>query len=115
MMRTVSFSYATQRPPKNYKCADCGVSGCKLWREYQTCSPQLLCCDCAGKNQKRDVRQIDDKGQVPDPDINGRKSVSIGWYVPAVPDEEGLGYWGYTSVPDVGVKWWEALPTRAVA
>lgn len=31
--------------------------------------------------------------------------------VPAVPDENG-DFWGYTAVPDEGVKWWRNLPTR---
>ena len=40
------------------------------------------------------------------------RTCQIGWYVPAIPDEEGLGYWGYTSVPQEGIDWWQALPTR---
>lgn len=28
----------------------------------------------------------------------------------AVPTEEGDTFWGYTSVPDDGVKWWDNLP-----
>lgn len=31
--------------------------------------------------------------------------------VPAIPNEDG-NFWGYTSVPEEGVKWWEELPTR---
>ena len=29
--------------------------------------------------------------------------------IPAVPDEDGE-FWGYTSVPEDGYKWWEELP-----
>lgn len=39
-------------------------------------------------------------------------SDSIGWLVPAVPTEEDDTYWGYTSVPQPGVEWWQRLPLR---
>jgi hypothetical protein len=39
------------------------------------------------------------------------RSDQIGWYVPAIPDMEGVGYWGYTSVPQAGIDWWRKLPT----
>jgi len=31
--------------------------------------------------------------------------------IPAVPDKKGE-YWGYTSVPEEGCKWWDKLPTH---
>lgn len=40
------------------------------------------------------------------------KSDQIGWDVPAIPDEENVSYWGYSSVPQEGVEWWKALPSR---
>ena len=39
------------------------------------------------------------------------KTDQIGWLIPAVPVEEGGTYWGYTSVPEPGVKWWRSVPT----
>tara|TARA_R100001463_G_scaffold52426_1_gene103214 strand:+ start:50 stop:304 length:255 start_codon:yes stop_codon:yes gene_type:complete len=33
--------------------------------------------------------------------------------VPAVPDEEDISYWGYTSVPTLGCWWWWQLPPFA--
>ena len=54
----------------------------------------LRCTKCALKNQKQEV--------VEDPHC-------IGWLVAAVPTEDGSTYWGYTSVPKDGVKWWENL------
>jgi len=80
------------------KCEDCGATGCKLWREYQTCSPSLLCANCV---EERTGRKLDPE-----------HLCSIEWWVAAIPDEEGNGYWGYTSVPEVGVRWWNQLPTR---
>lgn len=101
--------YSSGKTPKKYKCAKCKVTGVKLWREYQTFSPQLLCADCAVKDQKKNY-VVNADGKVEDE--HGDRSDQIGWYVPAVPDEEGAGYWGYTSVPQEGVNWWKQLPTR---
>lgn len=100
--------YSAPGVPRAYKCGKCGATGCKLWREYQTVAPKLLCAPCAAANQNRDISGIDGRGAMPD---GSRRDRSIGWYVPAIPDEEGVGYWGYTSVPQIGIEWWERLPT----
>ena len=77
-------------------------------RESNTFSPTLLCVACACKSEKK----------TDDVDAGGYRSSEygrtdqIGFYVPAVPDEEGTGYWGYTTVPEAGVNWWRGLPTR---
>lgn len=92
------------------KCAKCGATGCKLWREYQTFDPRLLCVDCAGLDQDKDVSQMDEFGTRPCTYNPERRTDQIGWYVPAV-ETEG-GYWGYTSVPDDALARWRALPTR---
>jgi hypothetical protein len=108
----MAFSYASPTVPDDYKCGTCGVQGCKLWREYQSFPPILLeCCDCAAKSQKKDISSIDDQGMWDCPGGVG-KTDSIGWRVPAVPTLDNNGYWGYTSVPNEGVRWWSALPTR---
>jgi hypothetical protein len=39
-------------------------------------------------------------------------SDQIGGCVPAVPCEDALTFWGYTSVPSEGVAWWKRLPLR---
>ena len=110
-METKTFSYSSPTLPEDYACGTCGVTGCKLWREYQSFGPIVLeCCDCAGKSQEKDVSQIDGQGNLPSK--HGGTTDSIGWRVPAIPDEQGVGYWGYTSVPKAGVDWWKALPTR---
>ena len=102
--------YATTTTPKDYKCKHCGAKGCKLWREYQTMMPQLLCADCAVKNQKKNY-VVEEDGTHKSEHHSGT-SDQIGWYVPAVPTDDGYGYWGYTSVPDAGVQWWNRLPLR---
>jgi len=106
-MKNVSYKAA---PPAAYKCQSCGAHGVKLWREYQT-SPnhtKLLCGACALEDQKKSG-PIDDTGLRLCED--GWSTDQIGWLVPAVPDEEGHGFWGYTSVPQAGVEWWRGLPT----
>lgn len=114
MARSIrAFSYAQATAPDGYACTTCGARGCKLWREYSTFANAtgLDCCDCAGKSQEKDVSRINADGRRPLED--GSLIDQIGWRVPAVPTEDGLTFWGYSSVPDAGVKWWKALPTRA--
>jgi hypothetical protein len=105
-------------PPPEYRCDDCGASNVKLWREYQTFLSQqrLRCCDCAAKDQGRDVSDIDSNGRRTTPEYEwgkDQRSDQIGWLIPAVPSESGDTFWGYTSVPGPGVEWWRRIPTRA--
>lgn len=100
--------YSTTITPDEYVCGNCGATECKLWREYQTFHPALRCAICAAKAQEKNIDDIDAEGKY---STELGKIDQIGWYVPAVPDEEDLGYWGYTSVPQAGVNWWRRLPT----
>ncbi len=115
-MATDAFKYAGRFTPGGYACGQCSRHGCKLWRRYQTVleHQSLFCAECAGKNQDHDVSSLDDNGTTPAEHRAGFSSRhdSIGWLVPAVPTEDGETYWGYTSVPDAGVAWWRALPSR---
>jgi hypothetical protein len=53
---------------------------------------------------------VDENGKVFWREGHGRTD-QIGWLVPAVPaPPPGDGFWGYTSVPDEGCRWWRALP-----
>lgn len=92
-----------------YKCANCGRTGCKLWRDYGSVSP-LLCCDCAGAEQSKDVSDIDASGRRTCRD--GIRTDQIGWYLPAVPTEQPGSFWAYSSVPEERADWWRSLPTR---
>jgi hypothetical protein len=100
--------------PESYRCSECGAYGIKLWREYSTFVPELKCASCAAKDQEIDISQMDCEGIFPRTDALGctRLTDQIGWYVPAVPDKEGEGYWGYTSVPQEALEWWNKLPNR---
>lgn len=104
--------YQDGTAPVGYHCTGCGVEGVKLWRQYQTCADavELLCCDCAAKDQDRDISDIDVDGR--HTDELGHKSSQIGGLVPAIPTEDESTYWGYTSVPQLGVLWWHGLPLR---
>lgn len=82
--------------PSFYKCSGCGASGVKLWRQAQTFLPEiaLLCRGCGQKKTEDQVRGSD----------------QIGWLLPAVPTPCGSTFWGYTSVPQDGCRWWNLLP-----
>lgn len=107
-------NYATAAVPPGYVCSRCSAASSKLWRQYQTFLNhiELLCVDCAGADQHKDVSEMDADGRYVSE--HGWRIDQIGWLVPAIPTEEGDTYWGYTSVPEAGVRWWRALPTRFV-
>lgn len=95
------FRYSDAGTPEGYVCGECGATGVRLYREYQTFLDHqtLRCRSCACKSQGEEP---------PDP-----REHQIGWLVGAVPTEDGRTYWGYTSVPPEGVAWWDALPKGA--
>lgn len=97
--------------PATYHCAGCGAHDCKLWRQYNVFAShiRLLCLDCAGRDQKLDLI-YDDDGRVLTTD--GSRTDQIGSLIPAVPTEDGRTFWGYTSVPGAGVRWWQRLSTK---
>lgn len=101
---------------KNYLCSNCKVDGVKLWREWNTFADEtlLLCADCAVKHEKIEGRTVGDDGRIPDKHAGhlGQKTDQIGLLIPAVPYGDSDTFWGYSSVPDEGVAWWKALPTR---
>jgi hypothetical protein len=101
-----SFKYGMFLVPAGYHCVRCGLHGVKLWRQYQTFvdEVELLCADCAMTNQK-EAGRVDEDGKH---ETEFGRCDQIGWLVPAVPTEEG----GYTSVPEAGCAWWDAMPTR---
>lgn len=98
----MAFSYGDQRTPEGYRCGDCDADGVRLYRRYQTMlgGKELRCRACALKEQRRDNPEHESEH-------------TIGWLVAAVPTEDGSTYWGYTSVPDAGVDWWNRLPKTA--
>jgi len=68
-----------------------------------------MCAECAAKNQKIDISTMDENGMRL---VEFGRTDQIGWYIAAIPDEEGVGYWGYTSVPEEGIIWWKSLANK---
>ena len=104
--------YSSNEVPPDYKCDNCGALGCKLWRESQTFADitKLLCVDCAGEDQNKNVSTVKSDGKYTT--RHGDRTDQIGFYVPAIPVEGMNSYWGYTSIPKAGCKWWDSLPLR---
>ena len=107
--------YSKRETPPSYKCGKCGVSGCKLWRLYNTFLDyqKLLCAECAANDQKKDISDIDELGMYTS-DLSDMRIDQIGYYIPAVPTEKNNNYWGYTSIPEAGCEWWYNLPTLPI-
>ncbi len=113
MRRNVSnVNYDSLVCPPDYKCDKCGAHGVRLYRDYQTFADhtRLLCTKCTIRSQK--FNAIDDNRYGLYGDLNDPKNIlyQIKWMVAAVPVEGDDTYWGYTSVPQRGVIWWERLP-----
>jgi hypothetical protein len=107
-VKDVDYSKA---PPAAYACSVCGAKGIKLWREYQVPVPSIFCALCAAYRQGVSIIGLDDAGyHYTD---SGERVDMIGRLVPAIPDEEDIGYWGYSSneIPAVAVDWWRRLPS----
>ena len=102
--------YAKLTAPKNYKCDKCGATNCKLWRDYQIAFTDLLCCDCAARSEGEDIGTIQDDGSH---QADGRKTDQIGWCVPCIPTESGLGFHVYGAIPPAAYNWWRRLPVRS--
>lgn len=93
------FIYASGQTPPGYECQTCQCTGVRLYRRYQTFleRQELFCRKHA----------LDDQNKT-EPDQPSEHS--IGWLVAAIPTEDGSTHWGWSSVPDDGLKWWNQLP-----
>lgn len=107
----IVFSYTSDTTPDDYKCSKCQARGCKMWRSYASFHVELYCVDCAAKKEEKDISSLRDDGTIKTQ--HGDRIDQIGWLVPAVPTENNLSYWGYTSVPAEACEWWQNLPNRA--
>ncbi len=107
--------YLNPVPPPGYRCSSCQITGVKLWRNYgeSTMEAKLLCATCAASNQSKSITDIDAEGKHTIVGV-GCRTEHIGWYVPAIPLEDGHGFWGFISIPEIANKWWIALPTLGV-
>lgn len=94
--------------PMPYACASCGTIDVRLWRQYSTFlhHQSLLCRQCAEVEQRPNLETL---GPANVPSRTRGPSHSIGWRVPALPDDTGT-FWGYASAPQRAIDWWTALP-----
>jgi hypothetical protein len=84
--------------PASYVCEKCGVHGVKLWRPAH--GFRLLCRACAEPEQTDAIARY----------ATYARRDTIGDLLPAVP--VGDTFWGYSSVPQEGCDWWNALPDK---
>ncbi len=98
-------------PPSDYRCRGCGATHCKLWRPAAEYIPELRCAACASKNQHVVIAGIDDAGTI-STGLGLPRTDRIGWFVPAIPKEEGSGlFWSTATTPAKDYDWWKNLPT----
>jgi hypothetical protein len=92
-----AFKYADRTTPEGYSCHECGKSGIRLYRDYNTFLDHLdlLCTACL--SSRKDVH------------VDYAQPCHLGDMVPAIPTEEGDTFWGFTSVPAAGCLWWYNL------
>jgi hypothetical protein len=100
---------------KDYFCMDCGRKNCKLWRIGACSCIELRCARCGWEYTKEVIPSLS-SGELPVLDVKGMHrskweyTDKLGHLVPAVPTPDGEEWWGYTSVPEEGVRWWQSLP-----
>jgi hypothetical protein len=101
----MTVDYSTTAVPDDYRCADCGAHGVKLWRDGMfTITLRCAACACRKAGQPCNV---DAEGMSP---YGRHRTDQIGNQLCAVPTPDNKSFWGYSSVPDDGVSWWKRLP-----
>jgi len=105
--------YSKNKTPPDYKCSKCGATGVKLWQENRIGCCPLLCANCAAEIEKIDIADIDADGRRSS-DFGSGRTDHIGDQLPAVPTENGVGFWAYTATPNEGCEWWRKLLTRVL-
>jgi hypothetical protein len=98
------------QPPADYHCQYCPNRGVKLWREAQTFRPHLFCANCAAAHEDESITAIDAGGGHA---TRRGYTFLIGNLVPAIPTEDGTGFWGWFAErrPLAALTWWQRLPT----
>ena len=87
----------------DYACGECAAAGVRLFRlPHNAGDPALLCWPCSEVEQGNKY-PWQAQGEAP--------HFCIGDRIPAVPFEDT--FWGYTSIPEEGLRWWISLGGRA--
>ena len=113
--------------PDDYKCSECSVNACKLWRlesdpgrhytyQHHIPSPKLWCVDCLCKATNVAASMVGEDGRLAG--VGSMATVYIGECCPALPmpvysnSYKSGAYFEYTNAPFLVRKWWHALPLR---
>lgn len=109
MLETIeAFTYRSNVTPKGYVCGPCGARGVRLYREYSTfLDHQVLRCRACVIVETGGPYYAGDPGYAREHEHQLGQSRTL---VLAVPTEDGETFWGYSSIPDAGVEWWNRLP-----
>lgn len=93
----------------NYKCAECGASGCKLWMFHRWLYVEkLICANCALAGEKLNFKINSEGCHITE---SGKETDRIGIYLPATLNKEMSGFHIYHNTPQDRVDWWINLPT----
>ena len=108
----MDINYVENRVSPLYHCARCLRMGIKLWRPSSTFAVELVCARCAAEEEHEETNVCVTMNAA------GRHVNSLGWdtfqigsYVPAIPTEDGFGYYWYSElIPAEASGWWQRLP-----
>lgn len=107
-VKNLKTDYNSDAVAPDYRCAECGVTGVKLWRLWIIGAWHITCARCTAA-----PKQIDISGMTPHGQIPGRYiplTDQLNDRIPAIPTEKGDTWCGYTTVPQAGIAWWCRLP-----
>ena len=94
----------------DYKCSQCGATGCKLWRNEtrfdgkhppQSQRGTLYCLPCAEEAEQSSLAWVSP----------GHISDKVGKMIPAIPVEDRDAFWSYFHAPAELCAWWRSLRT----
>jgi len=89
-------NYSLNTTPEGYVCDGCGKQGVRLWRSTVSVPKGIYCKDCAsGRSQGKGVDSF---------------SFEIGYFVRAIPAEQGQSFLGIGSISPKAFDWWKSLP-----
>ena len=105
----MEIDYSKSETPQDYKCGECGATGCKLWRSFGNwVSPELLCAKCAEARAKETGLDLEGERSG---EFGGSAIDDMGDYVPAILEESGNGFLSAIEPAQDAYDWWEGLPS----
>ncbi|MCA9358044.1 hypothetical protein KC902_02160 [Candidatus Kaiserbacteria bacterium] len=112
----IGHSYLENGAPNDYRCAHCeaGHPPKKLWRRINKIPLVFACATHAALFEGRTLEDFDQSGEhtLTEGRFAGMRTSMIGYYVPAIPTEDG-NYWPHNHTPDSALLWWQNLPNHS--